>query len=216
MIRKCQLMVAAIVLPVAALASVGSLVAGAATPKVDASTLTAQCTGLSGTAKFNPPITSSTTSVTRTTGLKVKLSGCTASGGVSISSASLSGSFTRTTPGGVNGCLSGTGLIAAEGLLTIKWKTTPKLSSGNSVLAVHTELSAVTGSGGVGYTIPGAGGTPSSGTGSFQGTDGGAGDMLSLQTSLPATTILSTCESSKGLKSAVIEGPTSGDSVSLG
>ena len=36
------------------------------------------------------------------------------------------------------------------------------------------------------------------------------------ETSLPATTILSTCESSKGLKSAVIEGPTSGDSVSLG
>jgi hypothetical protein len=97
----------------------------------------------------------------------------------------------------------------------VKWKTSPKLSSGNSVIQVNSVKGSVGGNGNADFTIPGTipNGTP---TGSFQGTDGGAGDSTSAQTTTPALTILTTCEGKKGLKSIGITSPQSGSAVSLG
>jgi hypothetical protein len=52
--------------------------------------------------------------------------------------------------------------------------------------------------------FPGTGGTASSGTGSFSGTDGGASTFFSVLTKSSATSIMSTCDS-MGLKSIIIE-----------
>ncbi len=71
------------------------------------------------------------------------------------------------------------------------------------MIAVNSEGGTLGGNGHGTFTIPGSipNGTPS---GSFQGTDGGSGDLSSAQTSDTAAKLLSTCDK-KGLKSIDIE-----------
>jgi hypothetical protein len=94
--------------------------------------------------------------------------------------------------------------MTVTGTLTTMWKTSPKLSSGDSVTTAHSFGADVTGGGLVKFNIPGAGGTASSGTGSFSGTDGGARTIFSVLTQRSAASILSTCNS-KGLTSITID-----------
>ena len=96
-----------------------------------------------------------------------------------------------------------TGLTTVTGTLTTTRKTSPQLSSGNSVTTVNSVRGSVAGDDLFNLSIPGAGGT-ASGTGSFSGTDGGASSMFSVLTGSSAASILSRCNS-KGLTSITID-----------
>jgi hypothetical protein len=134
---------------------------------------------------------------------------------VTVSKASASGVLTDTRTAGENGCTALAGSSDDAGNLTTKWTTSPKLSSGNSVIKVNSVAGSIGSDGNATFSIPGtvADGTPS---GSFQGTNGGASDATSAQTTKSAASILTTCDGKKGLKSFNIESPASGAAVTLG
>jgi hypothetical protein len=213
MIRKLLLVAAATAMPLGMIAaSAGTSSAG--TPKVNATTATVTCTGISGTASFKPNITSNEPAGTTKTSIKATLTGCTTNDGVTVTKASVKGTLSDTHPA-ENGCTGLAGSITATGPLTTKWTTTPKLSSGASVVNVNSLTGGLGGDGNATFMIPGStpNGTPS---GSFQGLNGGASDATSAQTTTSALSILNTCSTGKGLKSIAIESPQTGAAVSLG
>jgi hypothetical protein len=201
------------------LASTGG-VAGAGAPKVDATHYTVACSGLtSATVKFSQPQTTAGTATpsSATDTLKAKLSGCTvtpAGSGtaVSVSGATLSGALSNSSSyhkcGGSNGVP-----ISITGNLTVKWKTTPKLTASSSVvtgstatITIDTVHSAAT------FAVAG-----SSTTGPFQGTDSGAGDTLTGSTGANSVTGIATaCASKSGLKGLTLSSPFSGSALVLG
>jgi hypothetical protein len=213
MIRKLLLVAVATAAPFGVLAATAGVASAGTT--VDATTATVTCTGISGTVKFTPPVTTSESAGTGKTSIKASLSGCTTNDGVTVTGAKASGTLTTTRTAGENGCVALAGGSDATGPLTVKWKTSPKLSSGSSVVQVNSVKGSIGGNGNADFTIPGTipNGTPS---GSFQGTDNGAGDTTSAQTTTSAGSILATCEGKKGLKSIAIASPQSGNAVSLG
>ncbi len=214
MIRRMVVIAAAIALPVSVVAATGSM-AGAGAPKIDATHNTVTCTGVSGTVKFSPPITTNESAGTETTSIKATLTGCTSNAtGLTVLSGSAKGSISSTHTAGTNGCTALAGNNTENGTLTTKWKSSPKLSSGSSVVTVHSVMGSIGSNGNATFHIPGS--TPSSGTGSFSGTDNGASDATSAQTTTSASSILATCETAKGLKSIGIQSPQSGPAVSLG
>lgn len=213
MMRKLLLVAVAAAAPIGLIAIAGS--AGAGAPKINATTDTVTCTNLSGSVKFSPPVTTSESAGTGTTALKASFSGCSSNAvGLTVTSGSAKGTLTSTRTSGENGCTALAGGSTASGPVTIAWKTTPKLSSGSSVLAVKSESGGLGGDGNATFTIPGStpNGPPS---GSFQGTNSGSGDVANAQTTESATSILSTCEGKKGLKTLDIESPQSGNALSL-
>jgi hypothetical protein len=214
MIRKLLLIAAATAMPLGVVAAVGTS-SGAAAPKVNATDATVTCTGISGSVKFSPAITADETAGTTKTAIKATLTGCTTNDGVTVTKAAASGTLTDTRTAGENGCSALAGSSADAGKLTTKWTTTPKLSSGSSVIQVNSVNGSIGSDGNATFSIPGStpNGTPS---GSFQGTNGGASDATSAQTTTSAASILTTCEGKKGLKSFDIEAPASGAAVSLG
>jgi hypothetical protein len=210
MIRKILLLGAAAVVPAGLI--VGAGVASAGAPPVDATHATLTCTTVSGSAKFSPAITTNEAAGSTKTTVKAKLGGCTASGvaGLTVSSGKTSGSFTSNPhAAGTNGCTALAGTSPQTGSLTTKWKTSPKLSSGNSVTPVTEVYGTIAGDGNAEFELPKPG-DPASGTGSFQGTDGGAADQTNAESTQPATTILATCEGAKGLKGFNFQSPSSG------
>lgn len=213
MIRKLLLVAAAAAMPLG-LATAVSGTAGAGGSTVNATNDTVTCTGLSGTLKFSPPITKSESAGTTTTTIKATLSGCTSAPGLTVTSGSVTGTLSDT-HAAEDGCTALAGSLSASGSLTTKWKTSPKLSSGNSVIAVNSVEGGVGGDGNATFDIPGStpNGTPS---GSFQGTDHGASDTTAAQSTVSAVSILGTCDGKKGLKSLSIESPASGAAVNLG
>ena len=214
MIRKLLIVPAATAVPLGMAAAVGSS-AGAGAPKVNATDATVTCTGISGSAKFSPAITSDESAGTSKTTIKATLTGCTTNDGVTVTKASASGVLTSTRTAGENGCTALAGSSDDTGTLTTKWTTTPKLSSGSSAIKVNSVSGSVGSDGNATFSIPGSvpNGTPS---GSFQGTNGGASDATSAQTTTSAASILTTCDGKKGLKSFKIESPASGAAVTLG
>ena len=213
MIRKLLLVAAATAMPLGMIAATAGTSAAKAPPKVNATTATVTCTGISGTASFKPSVTSNEPAGTTKTSIKATLTGCTTNDGVTVTKASVKGTLSDTHPA-ENGCLGLAGSISATGPLTTKWTTTPKLSSGASVINVNSLTGGIGSDGNATFSIPGStpNGTPS---GSFQGTDGGAGDATSAQTTTSADSILTTCGGKKGLKSIAIESPQSGAAVTL-
>jgi hypothetical protein len=214
MIRKLLLVVAATAMPIGFIAATGGM-ASAKTSPVNATTATVTCTGITGTAKFTPAITASESAGTSTTSIKAKLTGCTTNDGVTVSGASVSGVLSSTRTAGENGCTALAGSSADSGNLTTKWKTAPKLVSPTSTIAVKSIAGSIGGDGNATFSIPGTtpNGAPS---GSFQGTNSGASDATSAQTTTSASSILTTCEGKKGLKSFAFTTPASGPAVSLG
>jgi|HubBroStandDraft_2_1064218.scaffolds.fasta_scaffold647381_1 hypothetical protein len=212
MIRKLLLVAAATAMPLGMIAATAGT-SGAKVVKVNATTATVTCTGISGTASFKPAVTSNEAAGTTKTSIKATLTGCTTNDGVTVTKASVKGTLSDT-HAAENGCTSLAGSITASGPLTTKWTTTPKLSSGASVINVNSLTGGIGSDGNATFSIPGStpNGTPS---GSFQGTNGGAGDATSAQTTTSAASILTTCESAKGLKSIAIETPQSGAAVTL-
>lgn len=215
MIRKLLLVAAATAMPLGLIAATAGSSGAKAAPKVNATNATVSCTGISGTASFKPAVTASETAGSGKTEIKATLTGCTTSDGVTITKATASGTLTTTRTTGENGCLALAGGSSATGPLTTKWTTSPKLTSGSSVIQVKSIAGSVGSDGNATFSIPGnvANGAAS---GSFQGTNGGATDKTSAQTTTTAASILTTCEGKKGLSKISIESPASGAAVTLG
>lgn len=223
MIRKLLVVATAVAMPISVIAAFGGT-SGAAAVKVDATHYTVTCSGISGTVKFSPPVTTNESAGSGTTSIKAVLTGCTATptaGGtaIAITSAKVSGSLTTTRTAGENGCVALAGGSTATGTLTTKWKTTPKLLTATSSISVNSISGGVGSDGNASFQIPGT--VPNgAASGAFQGTDSGNSDNTSAQTTEPAltgpTSLLATCEGKKGLKKLSIETPQTGNAVSLG
>lgn len=217
MLRKILLVAAATAMPLGFIAAIGGS-ASAGAPKVNATTATVSCTGISGSVKIKPAISANEAAGTAKDTIKATLTGCTTSDGVTVSKASASGTLTSTRTAGENGCAElaeGTGGADTVGTLTTKWTTSPKLSSGNSVVNVTSFDGTVLGSGYVDFSIPGAtpNGTPS---GSFQGTNVGASDVTTGQTTETGVALITTCGGKKGLSTIDLTSSASPPSVFLG
>jgi hypothetical protein len=212
MIRKLLLVAAAAAVPAGLIVAGG--VASAGGSGVNATTATATCTAVSGEAKFSPPISSSEAAGTTTTTVKATLTNCTSNlGGLTVTSGKTAGSFVSNSHVvGTNGCSALAGASPETGSLTTKWKTSPKLTSGNSVTPVTQVYGTIESDGAAEFEIPGPGGH-ASGTGSFQGTNGGASDESNADSTVPATTLLATCSGKKGLKDFKFTTPSSGPSA---
>jgi hypothetical protein len=209
MIHKRLLTAAAITMPMGAIAATGGS-AGAAAPKVNATNDAVSCQQVHASVTFSPTHTSSESAGTTIATITAKLSDCASNAaGLTVTSGSVSGSLSDT-HAAQDGCTALAGpfgdpsLTTVTGTLTTKWKTSPQLSSGNSVTTVHSVEGSVAGDGLVRFDIPGSGGAANSGTGSFSGTDGGASTIFSVLTMRSAASILSTCDA-KGLTSIIID-----------
>jgi hypothetical protein len=212
-IRKLLLVAAATAMPMGLIAATGGM-ASAATAPVNATTATVKCTGITGTAKFSPAVTTDETAGSGTVTIKASLTGCTTSDKVKVTGAKVAGVLKTTRTAGENGCTALAGNSAAVGNLTTTWTTTPKLVTPTSTIAVKSIAGSIGSDGNATFAIPGStpNGKPS---GSFQGANHGAKDATAAQTTTAATSILSTCESKTGLKSIGIKSPASGPAVSL-
>jgi hypothetical protein len=197
MIRKLPVVVAAITMSISAIALTGG-VASARTPPVNATNYTATCTGISGSLSFNPPLTIAGGAVSpETVKTKASFSGCTATptaGGASVSITKASITGTITIASSSHTCM-GLSTGAATGNSTVKWTTSPKLSSGSSVASPGTRSGGPGGDGSIVFSSDYSGVT-----GSFEGTDGGASSSTTAQTTESFSSILATCETAKGLK----------------
>jgi hypothetical protein len=205
MIRKILVVAAAVAMPLGIVAVSGGGVAGAkAAPKVDATKYTLTCTGIAATAKFSPALTTNGGAASNeVTTIKGTASHCTAtpnSGGtaVTITKASISGTITSADSTHTCGALASP--TTESGNITTKWTTTPKLTATSSVLAVSQVQGGIGANGDATFGISYTGAT-----GPFQGTDGGASDATSAQTSSTISTILASCNGKSGLKSIAIE-----------
>lgn len=217
MIRKLLVVAAAIAVPAGLV--IGGATAGAKTPPINATNDTATCTTVSGSVKFSPAVSSSEAAGVTTSTVKATLGGCTTNAaGLTITNGKTTGSFNDGShAAGTNGCSTLVGASPESGSLTTKWKTSPKLSSGNSVTPVTQVYGTLAADGNAQFEIPGPGGT-ASGTGSFEGTNGGASDESDAQSTTSADAILGTCDGKKGLKGFDFTTPPAGQppAASLG
>jgi hypothetical protein len=206
----------AAVLPVGVIATTGGT-AGAAV-KVDATRYTATCSGFAGTVKFSQAetIAGTTSASPATDRLTGTLSGCTVDNGsgtaVAVTSGKLSGSLTN--PSSYHKCGGSSGEpIAVTGSVSVKWKTSPKLTAASTVITPSTAtLTLDAASDAVNFTIDGA-----SATGPFEGSNSGASDAISGSTGTGSgSSLLASCASKKGLKGLTLVSPLSGNAGTLG
>jgi hypothetical protein len=204
MLRKVLIVAAAVAMPVSVVgATAGSASAGA--PKVDATHYTVSCTGISAKASFSPALTNAGGPVSNeATKISGKASSCTVTptaGGtpVTVTGASIKGTINDATSSHTCGGLA---MATTEtGSLTIKWKTSPKLTSSTSVVNPTSVSGAVGGDGHATFSI--SFGTATSGP--FQGTDNGTSSSTNAETTTTVTSILATCGGKSGLKSISIQ-----------
>ncbi len=192
-------------------------VAGAKTAPVDATHYTVTCTGFAGSVKFSQPETTSGTATPSpaTDTLKVTLSGCTVAAGggtpVAVTKASLTGALTNSSSYHKCGANNGTP-VAITGSLTVKWKTTPKLTASSTVIAgssatITSDVSANAAE----FEVDG-----STTSGPFEGSNSGASDQIAGSTGAgTGTGLLASCAGKKGLKGLTLTNPLSGPSASL-
>jgi hypothetical protein len=227
MIRKLIMVAAATALSMSAVVAVQG-VSGAKAPPVDATHYRVTCTGITGTIKFSPPLTLSS-SGTVTTTVSAKLAGCTAtpsSGGtpVAVSGAKVKGTLTDTTS---TGCAGLSGSSRNVGTLTTKWTASPKLLTAIGTLSVNSVSGGMTDGlnpdSRATFSIPGAVANGPA-TGPFQGTNNGAGDVTSASTQQTISQIIAACspttsgtktKPAKGLKKLTLVNPVSGPAVTL-
>jgi hypothetical protein len=214
MFRKVLLVAAATAMPIGLIAATGGMASAATTP-VNATKATVTCAGITGTATFSPAVTSKETAGSGTTTIKATLTGCTTSDKVKVSGAKVSGALKTTRTAGEDGCTALAGNSSDSGDLTTTWTTTPKLVTKTSTIDVKSIAGSVGSDGNATFSIPGStpNGKPS---GSFQGKNHGASDSTTAQSTASAASILTTCDSAKGLKSFTFKSPASGAAVSLG
>jgi len=204
MIRKMLVIAAAVAMPVSVIAATAGT-ASAGGPTVNASNYTVTCTGITAKASFSPALTNAgSASSPEVTKIKGSASSCTVTptvGGtpVTITGAKVSGTITN--PTSTHTC-GGLATASTEtGALTVKWKSTPKLSASSSVASPTSVMGAVGGDGHATFGISFSGVT-----GDFAGTDAGASSTNDAETTTTVTSILTTC--AKGLKSINITADT--------
>ena len=209
--RKLRRMTAAAFLipAIAIMAGSSSAAArGTAPLPVDATNYTVSCSNFYGGMVFQPKVYNG--SGTLIGKVKGEVTGCTAvpSGGgaaVEIADGKVSGPLTFAPTDEQSGCDTILGYptetpYPTAGTLTIAWKTlkgSPKLSSGNSVLQptnVITEL----GTNEENFSVPGSPGGVS-GTGSFEGVDGGNSDSFAFALGISSSEIEHDCFYGSGL-----------------
>ena len=214
MIRKILVAAAAAAMPMTAIAATSTM-AGAAV-KVDATHYTVDCTGIAATAKFSPALTNTATAPSNeATSISGSATGCTAtptSGGTPVT---ISGVKIKGTINSANSNHTCAGLVSATsetGSLTLKWKTSPKLTSSSSVVNPTTVQG---GSGANGHgTFSLAFGPQTSGP--FQGTDNGTSSSTSAQTGPTIAQVVATCGGKSGLKKlAVVTNTNAGAPVAI-
>jgi hypothetical protein len=211
MIRKLLMVTAVVAMPLGMIAVTGGVANAAG---INAKNDTVTCTGIKGTAKFSPTVTSNEKAGTTKTKITATLTGCTSNAtGLTVKSGKVTGTLSDK-HAAEDGCTGLAGSIPAIGKLTTKWTTTPAITSGNSVISVKSIDGGVGSDGNATFTIPG--GTPNGPpSGSFEGTNDGASDATSAQTTTSASSILTTCDKS-GLKSISIKSPQTPPAVFLG
>ena len=183
----------------AAVSSTGA--SARSTTPVNATSYTVACASVTGKVTFSPPLKFTGGSGTETFRIKAKIRRCTAhpsAGGspVTVKSASVSASIhTNTTA--CSG-LVGFSSRSLTGSFAIKWKTTPKLTSGNTTMSVPSAVFSIpTSQSPLTFQVPG--GTPATVSGSFSG--GGSGTSLaSIGTSATLGSTFNACGSKAGLK----------------
>jgi hypothetical protein len=201
MIRKLLVVAAAIAMPVSVVAVSGGL-AGASNSHGSPATATVACSGLSGSLKFTPHlITAGDGTTPIKTAVSAKLTGCKATGGVTVTGGTVAGTLTgaagtKAKPSGT--CAGLIGSATETGTLTIKWAPS---SVPSSVLNVKSDTGASVGGHGS-FTIPGK--VKSTASGSFLGTDKGAKDKSVAETTLTTAQILTACKA--GISTLAIKG----------
>jgi hypothetical protein len=204
MIRKMLILAAAVAMPVSVVAATAGP-ASAAALKVDATHYTVSCTGITASASFSPALTSSGGPTSNeATKIKGKASSCTVtpSGGgtpVTVSGASIKGTINDATSDHSCGGLAQA--TTETGSLSIKWKSSPKLTSSTSVVNPTSVSGGIGGDGHATFSISFGAAT----SGPFQGTDNGTSSSTNAETTTTVTQILSACGGKSGLKSIKIQ-----------
>jgi hypothetical protein len=208
MIRKLMMVAAAAAMPLGVIAATGGIATAKALP-TDASHDTVTCTGISGSVKFKPALTTNgTPSSSGTTSIKGALTGCTTNGGFSIVSNKVKGVLTSTS---THACTGLAGITQETGTLTVTWKASVKLVSKTSTITIHTAQGGFDNTAThANFKIPGSpGGTNSSVSGSFAGNDGGASSTTDANSVETLAAIGASC-GAKGLKAITLANPTDG------
>ena len=209
MIHKLVMIIVLAMMPVTATAIIGEPIGGSKVQTVDATNYTATCAGIQGSLTFSPPIHDFSSGGTTSVTMRANLSGCHSSPALASGfTGKLTGSFSLG-PGGIPPC-AGVGVpmpTLSGSSLSIHWgRTRAILSSGDSVIGIFDLSSGVGPSTTIAIYLPSPGGTPSSATGSFQGTDAGADDQLATGTRLGHAALEGKCASRKGLAKVVFSG----------
>jgi len=175
---------------VATTAACGGSSPTSSAPPVVVATGSVSCTGVTGSVSFSPALTKTGTSPESAT-ISVTSAGCTTSGS-DVHVTSGAGTATLSDPN--NSC---TGLITPRQLtVDITW-TPPTVHSSAVTFSGFTVATNGPGGGG-GFTLPSASGTAKV-TGSFAGSDHGAGSTSAVYSSDTVTQLLAACGSAAGL-----------------
>lgn len=152
-----------------------------------------QCTGVTGSVDFAPPLTTKGTTAETTT-ISVTSTGCTVTGSNVNAVKSGIGSATISSP--TNSCA---GLLTPRPLqVHITWD--PSLVHSSVVTFSGYTVDTNGPGGGGGFTLPDTGGTAKV-SGSFAGSDKGAGSTAATYSSMTTNQLLAACGSSAGLAS---------------
>lgn len=150
------------------------------------------CTTITGSLTFSPPLTTKGTS-SESTAITLKAAGCTTKGSNVATVTGGMGSATLTSP--TNSCA---GLLNSRAL-TVDMTWAPSTIHG-SVVTFSGYTAASSASGGEGFILPAPGGTAKV-TGSFSGSDHGAGSTAATYSNQTGTQLLSACGAATGLTS---------------
>ena len=161
-------------------------------PKVVVATGDVSCTGVTGTVSFAPSLTNTGKSP-ESASISVTSTGCTTSGSdVHVTS----GAGTATLSDPTNSC---TGLVTPR-QLTVDITWTPSTVHSSEVTFSGFSVATNGPGGGGGFTLPSASGTAKV-SGSFAGSDHGAGSTSAVYSSDTVTKLLAACGSAAGLAS---------------
>jgi len=156
------------------------------------------CTTITGSLTFSPPLTTKGVSP-ESTAIALTATGCTTEGSNVTNVTGGSGSATITSP--TNSC---TGLLNSRAIkIDLAW-TPPTIRQ--SVLT-FSGYAGASSSGNEGFTLPNAGGTAKV-TGSFAGSDHGAGSTAATFSNQTGMQLLTACGSSSGLTSLQVTSGT--------
>jgi hypothetical protein len=191
--RKLILGAGALLLPLTTVLALGSIPASAKGKSAQPGTVT--CSTVTGSFKFSPALTVAG-GASETITSKTTLTGCKATGGVSPSK----GTTSVTTVDPSNACQAVLEGAAKPETLTTKW-------SPGTIEPSVVSFPAPKSSEGPPITFS-LGGSGTTGTGSYMGTNGGATSSATVDIEGTVASLTSACEGKKGLKGLTINAGT--------